>query len=424
MFKVFSLFSVLTIISKILGLVRDLVIAHYFGTGLAADAFNMAYLFTGNFFIVFGGIGGPFYSSVIAYLPRLSGSDRPRFIRDLIFKTFMVLAALCLLLYFAKAYLLGFFIDAEAKPEYFDLSLRNIDVLLPLILICGPIGISFATLNYCKKYVEPSLSPGFVNLALIITVLLLGDFANGLALAIGTSIGGILSLLVQLPSLFACQHGVSSSSNPNDSFAKILAPILLTTATSQVMVFIDSFFCKELAEGSWTSLVLANRLIQMPLGVMLTAFMVPLFPRIGDLIKENNKAEVMRLLKKTLGFLSMLSLPAVVIAFFFAEPIIRILFERGAFDSSSTLMVSSTFSVLAIYVLPYIFKDSFTRTLYSFGDSQTALMVMIQSIFLKIAVNYVFVHYLGWGLQGIALSTIVIAVYGALVLGLALKRYL
>ena len=75
MFRIAGLVAVLTIISKILGLARDLVIAHYFGTSMEADAFNLAYLLTGNFFIILGGIGGPFYSSLIAVLPKLQSQD-------------------------------------------------------------------------------------------------------------------------------------------------------------------------------------------------------------------------------------------------------------------------------------------------------------------------------------------------------------
>ena len=106
MYRVASFVAFLTIISKILGLARDLVIAQYFGTSMQADAFNMAYLFTGNFFIIFGGVGGPFYSAVVAALPKYifehSANDIWNFLKKLILNTTYVLAGFCVLVFFLK----------------------------------------------------------------------------------------------------------------------------------------------------------------------------------------------------------------------------------------------------------------------------------------------------------------------------------
>lgn len=423
MLKVVSLIASLTVISKILGLIRDLVIAHYFGTSMMADAFNLAYLFTGNVFIIFGGIGGPFYSAVVAKLPKLQ--DTPHiaweFIKHIIIKASLALFLVSAGLYFFKSYLLKFFVDYAEKPEYFNLTLLNIDILLPLVLICGPIGIIFAILNCYKKYVEPSLSPAVVNVALIATVFLMGDSMSGLALAIGTSVGGILSLGFQFPSLIRIKSKIGTLKasaedilKPKSDYYHILYPALLSTGMAQLMVFVDGFFCKGLAEGSWTSLVLANRLIQMPLGVLLTAFLVPLYPRITALIGDDNLAEVKRLLIKALKILSAIIIPGIIIGSFFAEDLIRLVFERGAFDARSTMMVSSVFFYISFSALPFVFRDSFTRTLYSFGDSKTPLYVMIAGIILKVILNFFLVERMG--LEGIALSTTLVSLFNASVL--------
>lgn len=431
MLRIVSLVASLTVISKIIGLARDLVIAHYFGTSMMADAFNLAYLFTGNIFIIFGGIGGPFYSAIVAQLPKLQ--DTPQialaFLKDIIIKTFLILSLIALALYFFKSQILKLFINIETQPDYFSLTSLNIDILIPLVLICGPIGIIFAILNCYKKYIEPSLSPAIVNIVLIGTVFIIGDGMNGLALAIGTSIGGIASLLFQAPSLIRIKSKMGNIKaqaeeliKAKSEFYHILYPALLSTAMAQLMVFVDGFFCKGLAEGSWTSLVLANRLIQMPLGVLLTAFLVPLYPRITAEISQANLREVKRLLIKTLKILTLIILPGIVLAAFFAEDLIRLVFERGAFNARSTAMVSSTFFFLSFSALPFIFRDSFTRTLYSFGDSRTPLYVMLAGIVLKIILNTVLV--LRMGLDGIALATSLVSLFNASLLFLVVKSKL
>lgn len=431
MYRVASFVAFLTIISKILGLARDLVIAHYFGTSMQADAFNMAYLFTGNFFIIFGGVGGPFYSAVVAALPKYifehSAKDIWNFLKKLILNTTYVLAGFCVLVFFLKPYVLTAFINKQANPEYFNLTLLNIDILLPLIIIAGPIGILFGVLNCYKKYLEPSLSPAMINVALIVAVFFMGDSFSGLALAIGTSIGGVLSLLLQVPALVDIKKN-HLEDNPSQkdlsqkSFSEILYPALLATIVSQLIVFVDSFFCRDLEQGSWSALVLANRLVQMPLGVLLTAFLVPVFPRIGEVIARGENKEVARLLKKSIQTMVVLCVPAVIVGCVWSEDIIRILFQRGAFTAHSTQMVGSVFFYLCFSILPYVIRDSLTRALYSYGDSKSPLYVIIFAIFVKLILNYFLVKQ--FGLDGLAISTTIISILNAGILFRVLQKRL
>ena len=429
MYRVASFVAFLTIISKILGLARDLVIAHYFGTSMQADAFNMAYLFTGNFFIIFGGVGGPFYSAVVAALPKYifehSANEIWNFLKKLVLNTTYVLAGFCVLVFLLKPYVLTTFINKQANPEYFNLTLLNIDILLPLIIIAGPIGILFGVLNCYKKYLEPSLSPAMINVALIVAVFFMGDSFSGLALAIGTSIGGVLSLLLQVPALVDIKKNLLKD-NPSQkdlsqkSFSEILYPALLATIVSQLIVFVDSFFCRDLEQGSWSALVLANRLVQMPLGVLLTAFLVPVFPRIGEVIARGENKEVARLLKKSIQTMVVLCVPAVIVGCVWSEDIIRILFQRGAFTAHSTQMVGSVFFYLCFSILPYVIRDSLTRALYSYGDSKSPLYVIIFAIFVKLILNYFLVKQ--FGLDGLAISTTIISILNAGILFRVLQK--
>lgn len=437
MFKVAGLVGILTIISKVLGLARDLVIANYFGTSMMADAFNMAYLFTGNFFILFGGIGGPFYSSVIAVLPKLDGHD-PRaikqFLKSIFLKSFMALTVVALIIYLSKSYILQFFID-PAKEEYFNMTLFHINILLPLIVICGPIGILFAILNVYKRYFAPSLSPAVINIILIGTVFVMGDSNNGLALSLGMSLGAVISMLFQVPGYIEVKKQLKEAGSKihekleeikeqlqiaKDKYGEILYPALLSTGLGQGIVYVDSFFCDGLGEGSWTSVVMANRLIQLPLGVLLTAFLVPLFPALSSLAKNNNYDEMRVQIKKALRVLVAICLPATFVGVVFAEPLIRLLFERGAFDANSTLMVSTVFFWLCFTIIPYLYRDTVTRVFYSLGDSRTPMFVGALAIALKIACNYYLVA--KFGLAGIPMASIIVIIVNFVILSLLLKR--
>lgn len=420
MLRIASFIAALTIVSKILGLIRDLMIAYFFGTSMQADAFNMAYLLTGNFFVIFGGIGGPYYNAMVAVLPKIKDdlSQSKKFIYDSLVNTTGALIVFTLVFYLFEKPILSFFINATTHKEYFDLTIINLNLLLPLIIISAPIGIVFAVLNCFQKYASPSLSPGVLNIVLIICLLIMGDGFNGLALAIGTSLGSIVSLVFQLPE-FSQVTKAKPAKEPqkltNKEFQNLLYPALLSTAATQIMVFIDSYFCKDLAQGSWSALVLGNRLIQMPLGVLLTALLIPVFPRISELVSVNKLEEVRRLLFKSTGILIGICLPGVIIGMIFCTPLIKLIFEHGAFDASSTQLVSIVVFYLLLSVFPYILRDSLTRTLYSFGDSQTPLFVMLIAILLKIPLNYFLVKHFAIG--GIAIATSISSFFNALVLG-------
>ena len=433
MLRVASLNAGLTLVSKLLGLVRDLVIAHYFGTSSYSDAFNLAYLFTGNIFIIFACVGGPIYSSVIASLPKIDRSLQGAFLRKILVSTSLVFVVVAALVYFSKNFLLKAFIDQSLKPEYFDLTLRNIDVLLPLILITAPNAILAAVLNIYKKYFASSLSPAITNIALIISVMTFNTGFGGLSLALGSSVGGVFATMLFLPSFLKIIIRKSLNGNINDSsstdsqefsfekikeeiksYNHILVPALMSTGFAQLMVFVDSFFCRGLEEGSWTAVTLANRLIQMPLGILITSIVVPLFPKISVLVKHANFQEINSRLLRLAPNLLLLCIPGVLIGMLFHEDLIRLVFERGAFDARSTAMVSSLFFYLCLGIIPLLFKELLVRTFYSFGDSRTPFIVMACAILVKASLNYVLVPI--HGLPAIAMTMLGVHIFNFLVL--------
>lgn len=419
-----TLVAVLTIISKVLGLIRDLMIAHYFGTSVYSDAFNIAYLLTGNFFVVFGCINGPFYNAIVAVFPKLN-SEYPlkKLFKKILLQISLGLLLLSFVLYLIKNWFLGFFVD-PADQVYFKLTSINIDILLPMVLLCGPVGILAGILNCYKRYIEPSFSPALINIALIFSLLIMGDSSNGLALAIGTSIGALLSVLYQVPALRSIFPKVEPASHAcSKEFYLILFPALLTTGAAQLIGFVDGFFCKGLEPGSFSALTLANRLVQMPMGVVMTALFVPFFPQISQLASQQNIIEIKRKLKKLYLVLLATSIPALIVGMVWTKELIAIIFQRGAFDAHSTQLVASVFFYLSIYSLPYVFKEALIRVSYAFGESRLPLLVMIWTLFFKIVLNYLLVPH--FAVAGIAIATLITTVFNFVFLYFVLeKKYL
>ena len=433
LFKIAGFVGIITILSKFFGLLRDLVIAKVYGTTITADAYNFAYLLTGNALILLGGLGGPFHSATIATLTKIkdNAKESGSFLIKICSVTFLVLGLITLIVLHYKVQIVHFLVPATGlSPAYqeklWKLTSMQLEVMSPLIIISGLLGILCGVSNVYGNYFWPSFSPVLPSVAIVIFVFLYGDPTLGIALGIGTLIGAILQLVVQLPDLI--KAGLYENLKPSivknqkifSDFNHFLGPALLSTTIGQLTVYIDSFFCSKLTEGSWTATVLANRLIQLPLGVLLTSFLVPFFPRFSELAHSKNiekLKETSILVIKSLWFLT---LPITIYLFIFSKPLIEIVFQRGAFNEGSTVLTSSILIALLLSMIAYVARDTLTRVFYSLSDSRIPLLVAVFSITLKIILNSALVD--KYKAPGIAFSTSLVTLFNFLLLGFLLRK--
>ncbi len=432
LFKVAGFVGIVTIVSKIFGLIRDLVIAKVYGTTITADAYNFAYLLTGNALILLGGLGGPFHSATISTLTRLkdNAKESGSFLIKICLSTFIVLLIITLFVVYFRNEIIHFIIPGnDLAPAYREklwlLTSAQLNIMSPLIIISGLLGILCGVANVYHSYFWPSFSPVLPSIAIVSFVFLYGDPHLGIALGIGTLFGALLQLFVQLPDLIKAGlyenlkfAWVKNQQSVSD-FYFFLGPALLSTTIGQVTVYIDSFFCSGLEEGSWTATVLANRLIQLPLGVLLTSFLVPFFPRFSELAHSKNIDELKSTCVMVIRSLWFLTLPIAVYLFLFSKPIVEIVFQRGAFNEKSTALTSSILIALLLSMIAYVARDTLTRVFYSLGDSKLPLLVAVFSIALKIVLNMLLVK--KFHAPGIAFSTSLVTLFNFLFLMVLLR---
>ena len=432
LFKIAGLVGVTTLGSKIFGLIRDLVIAKVYGTSIISDAYNFAYLLTCNALILLGGLGGPFHSATVSTLTKVkdNAKEAGSFLIKIFAGTFIVLTLITVLVLVYKSQIVHFILPANGlNPVYqeklWSLTEIQLQIMSPLIIVCGLLGILCGVSNVYGNYFWPSFSPVLPSVAIILFVLF-GNPTLGIALGIGTLIGAILQLLVQVPDLIKAglyenlKLSIVKNQKAVSEFNHFLGPALLSTTIGQLTVYIDSFFCSGLQEGSWTATIFANRLIQLPLGILLTSFLVPFFPRFSQLAHEKNLNELKKssiLVIRTLWFLT---LPIAVYLYLFSKPIIEIIFQRGAFDARSTLLTSSILVALLLSMIAYVARDTLTRVFYSLGDSKIPLVIAVFSIILKVILNNLLVE--KYQAPGIAFSTSLVTVFNFLLLWILLKR--
>ncbi len=446
--KTFGVVAILTVLSKVIGLVRDIVVASAYGTGIVADAYNFAYLFTGNILILFGGLGGPFHSSTVAILtPRKDDESAGKLVLRLLFITLGGLLIVSLIAFFAAPFIADLLasqykivydnLPEQLKP-WTETALRELlkkqvveqfTVMLPLIVISGLVGISYGVLNVYNKIFWPSLSPAIASVAIIAAIWGFADpataYKTGMVLAVGTLLGAVGQLVAQVPDMLKSKlkWKLSFKQEEGESeYAAMIWPAIFSTSVGQLIVYVDAFFTTPLGQGAWTAILMSNRLVQLPLGVLLTAMLVPILPRFTEHVNANRMEELKAELRRSLRILWFLALPLTALFLVIPEPIIRLLFQHGAFTNESTRMVTIALLYLAPSIFFYVARDLITRVFYAFKDSKTPFHVALIAIVVKAVLDWFFVYQLKLGVEAISLASTLITIINLSLLSWFLKK--
>ena len=427
------LIALVTIASKLIGFVRDMVVANFYGATLVSDAYFYALQIPSLAIIILGGVGGPFHSAAVAIFSKLipNFDTKPDEVVNRLYNTFLTVS----FLFFAFVAILGFFfadkimglIISAGSPELIHLASLHFKIMSPIILIGGIIGIYYGLLIVHKQYILPNLSPMILSLVVIAVISLVHNDKSGIALALATTIGAVCQILIQFPKLrqigYRIKPNLDIKNNKNfKDITELLFPAILSSTIGQISIYIDMFFASILVTGAWTSVVFANRIFQFPVGILVTAFLVPLFPIFSRLAGEGNKDSIKVYFNKGVGVLFFAAIPMIMWILLLARDGISLVFERGAFNSDAVLMVSEALCFLSWSIIPYVFRDSITRVYYAFNDSRTPFIIAMSSIALKAVLNWLLIIKLNMGIAGITLSTSFITLFNAVFLGLFMYR--
>ena len=427
------LIALVTIASKFMGFVRDMVVANFYGATLVSDAYFYALQIPSLAIIILGGVGGPFHSAAVAVFSKLipDFDSKPDEYVNKLYNTFLTVS----FLFFAICSILGFFfadkimglIISAGSPELVSLASAHFKIMSPIILIGGIIGIFYGLLICHKQYILPNLSPMILSIVVVIVISLVHNDKTGVVLAGATTLGAICQLIVQFPKIrqigYRIKPNLDVVNNPQfKNICELLFPAILSSTIGQISIYIDMFFASTLKEGAWTSVVFANRIFQFPVGILVTAFLVPLFPIFSRLAGEGNFESIKTYFNKGVGVLFFAGLPMIILILLLAQDGISLIFERGAFNANAVLMVSAALCYLSFSIIPYVFRDSITRVYYAFNDSKTPFIIAMSSIALKAFLNWLLILKLDMGIAGITLSTTFVTLFNAVFLGLFIYK--
>ncbi len=426
----------MTLLSRFLGLARDIIIARFYSAGIEADAFFVAFKIPNFMRRLFA--EGAFS---LAFVPVLTEYKTTRSLaesRQLVNQVAGTLGLILLVITFlgvAGSPALVFVVAAgfSDDPVKFDLTADMLRLTFPYILLISMTAMAGGILNTWKKFAVPAFTPVLLNLSLIgCTVWLAPHLQVPVhALAWGVLLAGVVQLLFQLPFLYRLgmlpkprwgwsQPGVQK-------IVKLMIPALFGSSVAQINLLFDTFIASFLVTGSVSWLYYSDRLLEFPLGVFGIALATVVLPNLSETHFKQGKQHFNALLDWAVRLALMISLPATVGLMLLAQPILATLFQYGAFDESDNLMAAMSLMAYSLGLPAFILIKILANAFYARQDSRTPVRIGIIAMLVNMVLNVVFVLYLLWytdlpGHVGLALATTASAYCNAGLLALALRR--
>jgi putative peptidoglycan lipid II flippase len=384
-----GLVSALTLLSRVSGLLRDIVISSQFGAGPAAEGFFVAFRLPNLFrrLAAEGAMSVAFIPVFAHYLHRESPAAAERALRALLSLVAIVLSAIVALgIVFAPQWVGLIAPGFAADPELMRLTVELTRLLFPYALLVGLVALCAGYLNSIRHFLAPALSPTILNLSIIAAALLsVGNLERPvIGLAGGVLAGGVLQLALQGAALTA--QGVvprprwEPAHPAGGRVLSLLAPTVVGTAVFQINVLLSTVLASLLPAGSVSYLWYADRIFEFPLGMFAVALGTAALPSLASQASRGAIDELRRSLGFALALVNYLALPAACGLIVLAEPITLVLFERGAFGAREVAMTARALQYYALGLWSVSLSRLLAPGFYALGESRVPTVVAIGSV--------------------------------------------
>jgi putative peptidoglycan lipid II flippase len=431
-----STISLLTLVSRISGLARDVVVAGAFGNSAWMDAYNVAFRIPNFLRRLFG--EGAFQQAFVPILgesrAREGDEVTHRLIDAVATVLFCALVITCIVGVLAAPVMV--WLMASGLSRYDDAVVMT-RIMFPYIGLISMVSLAAGILNTWKRFVVPAATPVLLNLASIAAAWWLGpQFARwGIApiyaQAVGVMVGGVLQLAIQIPALRRLgvlpRIGVLPSAiraawaHPGVSrVMRQMAPALVGVSVAQISVVINTQIASHQGVGAVSSLDWASRLMEFPTGLLGVALGVVLIPQLSAANGRQDTAAYSGLLDWGLRLVLMLSLPCAVALLVFPDALLAVLYQRGAFDAAAVRQTSVALMGYGVGLVGLVAVKVLAPGYYARQDTRTPVKIAVVVLVLTQAMNVVFVP--RFGHAGLALSVSLGAVINALWLLIGLRR--
>lgn len=392
--KATGFISLATFLSRILGYIKDMILAKYFGATGLSDVFFVAFRIPNLLRELFA--EGSMSSAVIPVLKEnqiKKGEGEAREIAKSLFTAIILIVGGITLLgiifspFIVKIIAPGFI----SNPQKFELTVLLTKIMFPFLLFISLASFTMGVLNTNNIFFIPALAPCFLNISVILLVVGFSSFFFNpiISVAVGVTLGGILQWLIQSPAYYKAGYrfGFARFHPALKKIAILVVPTTLSLTVNQINIFVSTIIASFLAEGSVTYLYYSMRLIQLPIGIFGVAVGMAVLPALSQHVAEGK----IDLLKEDFSFslrlLFFLVIPSMFGLIMLKEPIVNTLFQRGSFDLNATLNTAQALLFYSLGIWATVGSRTITATFYSFQDTKTPVICATAGMFTNVTVS-------------------------------------
>lgn len=416
-----------TLVCRILGLGREMVISNQFGAGIETDAFFIAFMIP-NLLRSFIGEGALNTAFIPIFSECLTNQDKKKadaFASNVLNILIIILVIIIIIGIWGAPWIIKIVAGGfKQDPEKYLLTVRLTRIMFPYIAFAAIAALFMGILNSYKQFFIPALAPAMLNIGIIWFAFLYGTKLGIYSLTIGVLIGGLAQVLIHIPSLwkggFQYQLVLNFHNQKVKELFQILIPAIIALAIDKINFVVDRIIASYLAHGSISALYYANRLMQFPLGIFGIALSIAILPTLSEYVAKKQIGKMKESFSFGIKLLSLFTLPSTVALLVLSYPVVRLFYEHGLFnpqdtDLTNVALVCYTIGLYALALLRLVIS-----TFYALKDTKTPMKIGFLVVIFNIVLDLILVRYLGHA--GIALATSLAAIVHLIMLSIALQK--
>lgn len=424
LFKAAAVIAVAAVASRVLGFLREVALAAKFGATSSTDAYLVASVIPMLFFNVIGTALAVTVIPILSDYLRNQGRAAALRLANNLFNIVLVFSAGLVILgeFFAPQVVR--FVSPGFHGEVYLLAVRLTRVILPAVLFYSVSGMITGILQALEHFTAPAMVGIPQNLLIILAILFLGPLVGIDGVAMGALLAGLGQVVIQWPALmrqgFRYEWRLDLGDPGIRRIGRLVLPVVLGTSAGQIGLVVDRMLASGLPEGSISALNYAQRVSALPFGIFAVAVNTVLYPRLAQAAATKDWEGYRRALSAGVRALILVTLPMMMGLIVLRVPIIRILFQRGAFDAHGTQATAFALLFFSVGLVTMAVGDLLAKAFFAMQNTTTPLFVGVGAVATNIVFNLLLIHPLAHG--GLALGTSLASAFSTFTLVALLRR--
>jgi len=418
-----------TLLCRLLGLGREIVISNQFGAGIETDAFFVAFMIPNllRSFLGEGALNTTFIPVFSDYITQNNQKKADAFASNVLNILIIILIIVIMTGIWMAPYIVNIVASGfRNDPEKYILTVNLTKIMFPYIGFAAIAALFMGILNSYKQFFIPAFAPAMLNIGIILFAIFYAKNLGIYSLTLGVIIGGLVQALINIPALrkkhFHYRMIIDLSDPGVKTLYFLLIPAIFGLAIDKINFVVDRIIASYLTHGSISALYYANRLMQFPLGVFGIALSIAILPTLSKYVAKNQLKEMKDSFNFGVKVLSFFVIPSTIGLIVLSHPVIRLFYEHGLFSSQDTSLTEIALVCYTLGLFPLAILRLAISTFYAVKDTKTPLKIGIFVVIFNIILDLILVRYLAHA--GIALATSISAALHLIIISIALNKKL